>query len=283
MFPEEPPERANRLPEGAVPIPLDVRDPQSVAGAVRSSSPEVVFHLAAVGATEPGIPPLPALRVNVEGTVHLLEALHRQGVQRVVLVGTCHEYGAREAREGLDPFNFYAASKAAAWAFARAYWRACGLPVVTVRLFQVYGPGQPAQTLIPSAIRAALSGADFRMTPGEQQRDFIYVEDVVEGLMAAATAPSIEGESLDLGTGRACSILQAVERIWELTGARGRILAGAIPYRPGEVMRFVADADHTARLTGWRAAVDLEEGLRRTIYEIRRHGDAETRRRGDSG
>ncbi|HIE38253.1 MAG TPA: NAD(P)-dependent oxidoreductase, partial [Anaerolineae bacterium] len=248
VFPGEPPERVEGLPEEVRRIPLDVRDGESVDRAVARCKPEVVFHLAAVGVTDPGVTPFAALAVNVVGTIHLLESLQKQAIRRIVLVGTCYEYGAREAPEGLDPFNFYAASKVAAWAFARAYWRAFCLPVVVARPFQVYGPDQPPHTLVPSAIHAALAGEDFPMTPGEQKRDFIYVEDVVEGLLTAATTPSIQGQSLDLGTGQVHSVRRVVERIWEITGARGRILPGALAYRPGEVMPLAADADRTARL-----------------------------------
>ena len=244
---------------------LDVRDSDAVRAIVTDAAPQIVFHLAAVGVTNPGVDPALALAVNVGGTVHLLEALRERGVGRVVLAGTCHEYGAREASEGLDPFNAYAASKVAAWAFGRMYWRAHGLPIVTVRLFQVYGPGQPEHALVPAAIRAALAGDDFPMTPGEQERDFIYVDDVIKGLLAAAGTPGIEGYSLDLGTGQAHTVRQMVERIWTMTAARGRVLPGALPYRPGVVMRFVADADRTADLTGWRARVGLAEGLRRMV------------------
>ncbi len=245
--------------------PLDVRDGDAVRAIVAEAAPQVVFHLAAAGVTDPAVNPALALAVNVGGALHLLEALRKRDVERVLLVGTCYEYGARETIGGFDPFNAYAASKVAAWAFGRMYWRMYGLPVVTVRPFQVYGPGQPALALIPAAIRAALAGEDFPMTPGQQQRDFVYVDDVVDGMLAAATAPHIDGESVDLGTGQARAILQVVERIWAMTEARGKILAGRLPYRPGAVMRLVADADRTAHLTGWRAQVGLEEGLRRTI------------------
>lgn len=268
ICPCEAPERIAALPSRAECISLNVQDVEGVRRAVGQAVPDVVFHLAAVGVTDPGVDPALALAVNVGGLVHLLEALCERNVERIVLVGTCYEYGAREALEGLDPFNAYAASKAAAWAFGRMYWRAHGLPTVTVRPFQVYGPGQPAHTLIPAAIRAALTGDDFPMTPGEQERDFVYVDDVVDGMLAAAEAPGIEGHSLDLGTGGAHSARQVVERIWTMTEARGRILAGDLPYRPGAVMRLVADADRTARLTGWRARVGLEEGLRRTIEMV---------------
>jgi UDP-glucose 4-epimerase len=265
LAPDEAPERVAALSAQVERSVFDLRDPLAVLAAVDEVAPWVVLHLAAVGVTNPKVNPALALTVNAGGTVHLLEALKERDVERVVLVGTCYEYGARESVEGLDPFNAYAASKVAAWAFGRMYWRVHGLPVVTVRPFQVYGPGQPAHTLVPAAIDAALAGRDFPMTPGEQERDFIFVEDVVAGILAAAEAPGIEGKSLDLGNGRVHSARQVVERIWAMTEAQGQVLPGALPYRTSVVMHSVADADRTARLTGWRATTTLEEGLRQTI------------------
>ncbi|MCX7680638.1 MAG: NAD(P)-dependent oxidoreductase [Anaerolineae bacterium] len=267
VVPGRSPAHIAALPQTAQVMTCDVRDLEAVRAAVADSAPEFVFHLAAVGVTDPSVEPPLALAVNVGGTLHLLETLRAcRSLRRVVLVGSSYEYGAREAPEGLDPFNIYAASKVAAWALGRAYWREHGLPVVTVRPFQVYGPGQPFCALIPSAIRAALSGADFQMTPGDQERDFIYVDDLVEGLLAAARARDIEGQSLDLGTGQVHKVRRVVEHIWALTGAPGRILAGALPYRPATVMSLAADAERTAWLTGWRARTKLYEvGLPRTI------------------
>jgi UDP-glucose 4-epimerase len=263
--PDEALERVDALPARARRLVFDLRDAQAVQAAVAESAPQVVIHLAAVGVTNPSVDPVLALAVNTGGTLHLLEALTGRDVRRVVLAGTCHEYGAREAVEVLDPFNAYAASKVAAWAFGRMYWRAHGLPVVIVRPFQVYGPGQPGHTLIPAAIRAALAGEDFPMTPGEQQRDFVYVDDIVAGILAVAQAPGIGGHSLDLGTGQVTAVRDAVECVWAITEARGLVLAGALPYRSGVVMCLAADADRTARLTGWRAQVGLEEGLGWTV------------------
>jgi nucleoside-diphosphate-sugar epimerase len=277
VAPDEKPERIAALTPQTQRVFFDLRDAEAVHAAVAEAAPQIVIHLAAVGATDPSVDPNLALMVNVGGALYLLDALKEHAskdnpVGRMVLVGTCYEYGAREAIEGVscfDPFNAYAASKVAAWAFGRAYWRAHGLPVVTVRPFQVYGPGQPNHTLIPAAIHAALAGKDFSMTAGEQQRDFVYVDDVVEGMLTAAKTPGIEGHSLDLGTGRVHPIRDVIERIWAMTGAQGRILAGALPYRPGEVMHLVAAAERTAQLIGWQARVELEEGLRRTIEKIK--------------
>jgi nucleoside-diphosphate-sugar epimerase len=265
VAPDEAPDRVAALPAEAQRLVFDLRDVEAVQRALAESVPYIVFHMAAAGVTNPQIDPMLALTVNAGGAINLLEALKGRELDRIVSVGTCHEYGAREAGEGLDPFSAYAASKVAAWAFGRMYWRAYDLPVVTVRPFQVYGPGQPERALIPAAIRAALAGKDFPMTTGEQKRDFIYVDDVVEGMLAAAQAPDIEGESVDLGTGQAHAILQVITRIWEMVGARGRMLPGALPYRLGEVMLSIADARRTARMTGWKTRVELEEGLRWTI------------------
>jgi UDP-glucose 4-epimerase len=255
--------RAWRVPP--LPLAFDVRDGEAVRRAVGEAAPDVVFSLAAVGVTSPPKDPMTALLVNAGGVVSLMEALQGCSVARVVLVGTCHEYGDRGTIEGLDPFNAYTASKIAAWAFGRMYWRAVGLPVVTVRPFQVYGPAQPPQALIPAAVRAALAGEDFAMTPGQQTRDFVYVQDVVDGMLAAAEANGIEGTSLDLGTGTGHAIRRVVERLWQLAHAGGQLRPGALDYRPGEAMCLIADAERTFQLTGWRATTSLETGLRATI------------------
>jgi nucleoside-diphosphate-sugar epimerase len=194
-------------------------------------------------------------------------------VRRVVLVGSSYEYGARRSDDELDPFNPYSASKAAAWAFARAAYNAWGIPVVWVRPFQVYGPGQLHRALVPAAIIAALRDEDFRMTGGEQQRDFVYVDDVVEGLLAAGAVSGIEGRVLDFGTGQLRRIYDVVARIWSLTGSEGEILAGALPYRPGEVPAISANVRRTRLLTGWESKTSLDTGLRWTIDAIRSHLD----------
>jgi nucleoside-diphosphate-sugar epimerase len=257
-----------RREQAGHPLAFDVRDARAVKSVVDSMHPQVVFHLAAVGVTNPGVDPMQALTVNAGGAINLLEALKGRNIERVVLVGTSYEYGLSGMARDLDPINAYAASKVAAWAFGRMYWRAYELPVVHVRPFQVYGPGQPRHTLIPAAMRAALSGEDFPMTPGEQKRDFIFAADIAEGMIAAAEAVGIEGESLDLGMGVGVTVRHVVERIWNLAEGEGRIRAGARAYRTGAPVHLVADASRTAQLIGWRAKTTLEEGLRTTMAQL---------------
>jgi UDP-glucose 4-epimerase len=269
VFPEDPSSSDLGLPTQASRLGVDVRDKESISRAIAEAKPEIVFHLAAVGVTNTSVDAHDALEVNAGGTINLLEALQHQRVERVVLVGTSYEYGAGEAKEGLDPFSFYAASKAAAWAFGRAYWRMLGMPIVLARPAQVYGPGQPQHTLISAAVTSALAGSDFRMTMGEQRRDFVFVDDVARGLLALATAPGIEGKSLDLGTGTLSSVREVVERIWRITDAKGKPLVGALPSRPGEATEVLVDVETTTRLTGWRASITLQEGLRQVVQAAR--------------
>lgn len=250
-------------------LTFDIRDATAVQTAVCRAAPRIVFHLAAVGTTDPCVQPAVALMVNAGGTVNLLDALCDSNVERIVLAGTSYVYGSSGDRKKLDPFNPYSASKVAAWAFGRTYWRVHDMPVVTVRPFQVYGPGQPSETLILSAVSAALADDDFAMTSGEQLRDFIFVEDVTEAMMVVAETTAAEGTSLDLGTGTGTSVGDIVRRIWTLIDTRGSIRPGALPYRSGTAMHLVADADRTAQLTGWRATTSLEEGLQRTINHVK--------------
>lgn len=248
----------------------DIGERQAVQRVLETVRPEVVFHLAAIGLSQPFVPADTALRTNVHGTIHLLEAARQVSVQRFVHSGTAYEYGERGAPEGLDPINVYAASKAAAWAFVRMYARTYGLPAVTVRLYHVYGPGQPPATLIPSAICAALEGRDFPMTPGAQRRDFVYVDDVVEGYLRAATAPGIDGQSIDLGAGQSWRVLDVVTRLFDLVGSSGRPQPGALPYRTGEIMDQVADTRAARERLSWQASTPLEDGLRQTVEWYKR-------------
>lgn len=272
------PEETAVLPAEAERRDGDVRNRGQMRRLIEAVAPEVIFHLAAVGVNDPFIAEETALRVNVSGTLNVLRAVQRLGrsrVRRVIVAGTSYEYGSAGA---LDPGNVYAASKVAAWAFCRMHYRAYGTPVVVARPFNAYGPAQNRQALIPSAIRAALSGQDFPTTLGEQRRDFVYVDDVIRGFLALATADGIDGESLDLGTGQATPVRSVVERIFALVGGSGRPQIGVLPYPPGLVWESVADARRTQQLTGWRAATSLDEGLDTTLKAMSQALSAEVLR-----
>ena len=251
----------------------DLTEPDSLAGAVAATRPETVFHLGASGATNVNVSPVYATQVNVEGTLNLLQAL--DGDYRVfVNTGTCHEYGDHPPplSEDQDPRPAlpYAITKTAAWRFCRRFYQTQGWPIVTVRPFSVYGPRQAANTFVSACIRAATSRMPFDMTPGEQTRDWIYVQDVVDGLLRVAEEPAAIGETLNLCTGRETSLYEVARTVvQEVAVQQGvppvAINRGALAYRSSEIWRLVGSPAKAQAVLGWTATITLQEGIRKTI------------------
>jgi nucleoside-diphosphate-sugar epimerase len=241
----------------------DLRNFNLTIRAVQQAKPDYVIHLAAAGVTKPFLSVETALRHNLMGTVHLLRACFEKGssTQQVILGRTPGESSA---------MNVYAASKAAAWNFCRMYGRTQQWPVHGAMIFQAYGPDQPRHTLIPAALAAARSGQDFPMTAGTQERDWVYVADVVAGLAAMIGAELPPATTVDLGTGQLTPVVDIVRRIYALVDKGGRPLVGALPGRPGETHRQMADAPRTQHLIGWKAAVPLQEGLVRLLKHVKK-------------
>lgn len=223
--------------------------------AIRRAEPDAVIHLAATGTTDPFLSAETALRHNVTGTINLLRACFEKthSTRQLIVARTPGE---------LSAMNVYAASKAAAWNFCQMYGRTQNWPIHGAMIFQAYGPHQPEQTLIPSAIKAALAGQDFPMTAGTQQRDWIHVSDVAAGLAAMLDAPLPPGVTVELGTGQLTSVAAVVQQIYMLAHAGGQPQIGLLPSRPGEEAAQVADAVWTKELIGWETAVSLTDGLK---------------------
>ena len=235
----------------------DLRNYRLTSRALQEAQPAVVFHLAAAGVTDPFLAADTALRHNVNGAINILRATFKQSSARRVIV-------ARTPGESA-PANAYQASKAAAWSFCQMYARQMNWPIYGATIFQAYGPGQPPKTLIPASFAAALDGADFPMTSGSQERDWIYIEDLVGGLTAIAQADLEPALSLDLGTGKDTTLLEVVKEVYALVGRGGHPLPGVLSDRPGEHERQVADSQMTTALLGWQASTSLSEGLRKIL------------------
>ncbi|MBP7687323.1 MAG: NAD(P)-dependent oxidoreductase [Thermoflexales bacterium] len=248
---------------GVRPWVADVTDRAAMMAALAEVRPTHVLHLAAVGVTDPFVPIDYAEKVNVTGTRYTLEASAAVGVRRLVHVGTAYEKPAIEAAPA--SINPYVATKLAAWRLWREFVQATGLNSVAVRLFHVYGPGQPEHGLILAAIKAALAQSPMRMTAGEQHRDFVYIDDVVDGLMACLAATDHCGETLDLGTGTSRSVRDAVQAIFQSIGQADTLKVELQAYRPHEFMTLRADPEPIAHAWGWRARTSFEAGVAATI------------------
>ena len=257
----------------------DVRDQDITHRALEGV--DIVFHLAALIA----IPysyhaPLSYVRTNVEGTLNVLQSAIRNDVGLVVHTSTSEVYGTacsvpineRHPLQGQSP---YSATKIGADKIVESFNLSFGLPVVTVRPFNTYGPRQSARAVIPTIVTQALTDETIRLGNIEPTRDLNYVADTVEGFIKAAESPKAVGEVINLGTGREISIGELAATILKSLGKDLPIVTENERVRPegSEVERLCADPNKARDLLGWEPKHSLEEGLSRTIEWIRENNE----------
>jgi NAD dependent epimerase/dehydratase len=241
----------------------------------------VIFHLAALIAIPYSyVAPRSYVRTNVEGTLNVLEAARRLGVGRVIHTSTSEVYGTAvrvpiDEEHPLQGQSPYSASKIGADKIAEGFFRSFQTPVVTVRPFNTYGPRQSARAFIPTIIAQALERDVIELGALEPQRDMTFVADTVAGFLAAATAPGVDGETINLGTGTTRSIGDFAARIMQLMAVSKPIRQDPRRVRPAnsEVLKLVCDATKAQRLLGWEAKTPLDDGLRAAISFVDRHRD----------
>jgi UDP-glucose 4-epimerase len=273
--------------KGARLVPTDVTDVGAIERAIGGFRPDCVFHLAAqvdvrISVGNPGLD----ARVNVEGTVNLLEAARLGGCDRFVFASSCAAYGDPDPAalplaedSPLRPGSPYGQAKLAAEGYVAMYRGLHGMRTANMRFANVYGPRQGAvgeAGVVSIFCRRLIAGE----TPavfgtGQQTRDFVYVGDVVRALIAAADRSAV-GE-FNVGTSIETTVLELVDALAEAAGL-GELLPEMKPPRAGEIDRMSLDSSRAAELLGWRPAVDLREGLRGTwawACEEHREGDPE--------
>jgi UDP-glucose 4-epimerase len=258
----------------------DVRDQRAVDAAVAGC--EVVFHLAAVRSVvrsldEPGL----SEAVNARGTVNVLLAAQTHGA-RVVLASSSSVYGHQEClrlREDLlpQPLSPYAASKLAAEVYCQAWWRSFSVPTVSLRYFNVYGPGMdphgPYALVVPIFVQALLDGVPPMIHGnGEQARDFTYLDDVVAATILAGSAPpAAYGQVFNVGGGqRPTSIRELLELIARELSVDVEPRFG--PARAADMVRTEADVSRARKVLGYEPKVGIEEGIARTVAWFRADG-----------
>jgi len=234
--------------------------------------PDVIFHLASFvsGRREMEFV-LPALRSNLLSTVNLLIGATESGCGKVVLTGSLEE-AEGDVRKA-TPASPYAAAKGAASSYARMFHALYGTPVVTARLFMVYGPDQKDRAkLIPYVTLSLLRGESPQLMSGTREVDWIYVDDVVEAYLALACRRGINGETIDVGSGRLTSVRSVVEQLADIVASEAQPVFGCVADRPLERVA-VADVDYACRLTGWKPRTSLAEGLKQTVDWYRRNSE----------
>lgn len=265
----------NGSPEGMRRVSLDLTERAAVEAVLELERPQTIFHLAGTRGIGAGaLTWSRCVELNVASTVHLLEAAQRAGVERIIIIGTADEYGHQPGplHEGLPlaPVSPYAVSKAVATQFAQAMHSRNECPVVILRPFTIYGPGQPANMFVSEAINCAIRGEPFRMTEGRQRRDLIYVDDAIDAFLAAAEAPGIEGRVINIGSGEAHALRDIAQMIWRLSETEAELIIGARSAGAAETHDTWADIARAREHLNWTPRHSLEDGLLRMINWARK-------------
>lgn len=252
----------------------DVTDGDTVRDLISGAG--TVYHLAALIAIPHSYrAPRSYVQTNVVGTLNVLEAVREQGCDRLVHTSTSETYGTARTvpiREDhpIQAQSPYAASKVGADKLVESYHASFGVPAVTLRPFNTFGPRQSARAVIPTVVSQLAAGADeIRLGALDPTRDFLFVHDTAAAFAAVGTAPAerVLGAAFNAGTGEEISIGALAARICSLFGRDVPVRLEDERLRPAasEVMRLVCDSTKLRTATGWAPAHSLTDGLKLTV------------------
>jgi nucleoside-diphosphate-sugar epimerase len=255
-------------------VECDLADADQLAAKLAAVRPAVVFHLAA--GVVASAPPSEIVQSNVVGTINLLNAVNGDFLKQFIYCGTGSEYGVGSGlseSSPLRPTNMYGVTKAAGHLAAHCFRRAHHLPIISVRPFTLYGPWEPPRRLIPHVCCSALDGLDIPLTPAEQERDFLFVDDAVDAFVRmVAVAASDDMEAINVCSGIPVKVRDVVTEIVALSGGKGRPQFGALPYRgAGDARAECGDGSLARRVLDWSPQTSLTDGLLRTLNWVAGH------------
>ncbi len=251
----------------------DIRDVERVERVIQTVNPEAIFCLAAFKDRKQTTPEAirEAIEVNVLGTSTVLGAcVPLTSLKSIVVLGTAEEYGVASAApfdetQREQPLTAYTLSKTCQTHLCQTYAKSYNLPIVVLRPTIVYGPGQGLEMFLPALIVSLLKGVAFKMTAGEQKRDYLHIKDLIRAMTLAVSARCVPGEIINVGYGESMRLAQIADRVAQLIGRPDLLKLGALPYRHGEVFEYVTCIKKAARVLNWAPAVDLNAGLQSTV------------------
>jgi nucleoside-diphosphate-sugar epimerase len=251
----------------------DLADEAAVAATVSSVRPDWIFHLAVHGAYSSQTDLKRMVMTNFVGTVNLLEACLRNGFEAFVGAGSSSEYGlknhAPSEDEPLAPNSHYAVTKAAATLYCQHTGQARGLSVTTLRLYSVYGGYEDPKRLIPALVIAGLSRQLPPLADPEVARDFVYIDDVVDAFLLAASTRHGPGAVYNVGTGVQTHLREVVDVVRRVFDIEAAPEWGSMPNRSWDTNVWVANPRRIQDELGWSPRHNFEYGFQAFVHWIR--------------
>ena len=253
---------------------VQLLDAPALREVVADIGPHWVFHLAAYGGYPEQVQHEQMVKTNILGTMNLVEECTRVGFEAFVNTGSSSEYGLKDhapsETEALEPNSHYAVTKAAATLFCQHVGRTRGLPIVTLRLYSVFGPFEEPSRFVPSLVLRGLAASLPPLVSPDTARDFVYVDDVVEAFILAANQPHREpGAIYNVGSGVQTTIGEAVALACRELGMTVRPQWGSMAPRTWDTTIWVANTGKIREVLGWHPQVSFAEGFSLTVEWFR--------------
>jgi len=265
----------NDFPKDIAQYVIDIKDTHAIEECVHAFQPDYIFHLAAYKERNESIQAFySSIETNLIGSLNLFSAAKQlSSLQSIVTLGTAEEYGnnsppfnERFRERPVTPYSF---SKLCISHMGELFSHLYNLPVTIIRPTLAYGPGQGTDMFLPSLITSLLENKPFEMTLGEQTRDFIYINDLVEALIISSVNVKAHGQIINIGSGVPIKLTNMVKNIERMVGRHDLVKIGRKPYRIKEIMEYYVDVKKAEDILGWKAKTSIEDGLKETIAYYR--------------
>lgn len=249
----------------------DLTNYEEVEKAVSQIKPDIVIHFAAYGVNQRIQQDINlTIDTNLKGTINLINACQKIGVECFINTGSSSEYGIKQEPQKetdvLESDNLYGITKAGTTMYCQMLARKFNFPVAIMRPYAVYGYFEEKERLVPIVVRSCLTNNKLELSRSDSVRDFIFIEDLISGyLCAIENIQKIKGEIFNLGTGQQHLISQVVEAIKKISGSKIEPVYGKVMIAQAEPKIWFADISKAKKLLGWQPKFDLESGLKKDI------------------
>jgi len=248
----------------------DIADEQQIRSAVQKIKPQLIYHLAATLNRDRDFKYHDeVMRTNYSGTLNLLRSLQQIQYENFIFASTSEIYGSNRApfheKQLPAPASPYSMSKFFAEIAIRTFSELHGKNYTVLRLFNFFGKDMPENFFIPQLLHSLKQDAVFKMTKGEQARDFLYVDDVVQALLLSATKVKARNEIFNVCSNRSVTLKKLVTEFQKRLKSNCKIDFGALPYRKNEVWNMIGSNKRIRSKLGFKPAYNLKEAINKLV------------------